>query len=66
MPEVADQMARDRLRDIANRGGGTVVTACATCTFMLKSNAPANIQVRDLATAVLERLDGATAERRRM
>jgi Fe-S oxidoreductase len=66
MPEVADQMARDRLRDIANRGGGTVVTACATCTFMLKSNAPANVQVRDLATAVLERLDGATRERRRM
>lgn len=58
MPEVADAMARDRLRDVASRGGGTVVTSCATCAFMLKSNAPSGVHVKDLATAVLERVSG--------
>ncbi len=54
MPEIADEMARRRLRDIANRGGGTVVTSCGTCAFMLKRNAPDRVEVRDLATALTE------------
>ena len=52
MPAVADQMARRRLGEIASLGGGTVVTSCATCTFMLKRNAPAGVEVADLPTAV--------------
>lgn len=48
MPDVADAMARKRLRHVANRGGGTVVTSCATCTFMLKRNAPPGVEVHDL------------------
>jgi Fe-S oxidoreductase len=48
MPDVADAMARDRLRDVANRGGGTVVTSCASCAFMLKRNAPDRVEVHDL------------------
>ncbi len=48
MPTIADDMARARLSEIAARGGGTVVTSCATCTFMLKRNAPASITVCDL------------------
>ena len=47
-------MARRRLRDVAGRGGGTVVTSCGTCAFMLKRNAPDGVEVRDLATAVTE------------
>jgi Fe-S oxidoreductase len=58
MPAVADEMARSRLREISNAGGGTVVTSCGTCAFMLRSNAPSNVEVRDLATAVLERIGG--------
>jgi dimethylglycine catabolism B len=54
MPDIADSMARRRLRDIAGRGGGTVVTSCGTCAFMLKRNAPDGVEVRDLATAVTE------------
>ncbi len=50
MPEVADGMARARLRQVAARGGGTVVTSCATCAFMLKRNAPSGVVVQDLAT----------------
>lgn len=52
MPEVADAMARARLRQVAARGGGTVVTSCATCTFMLKRNAPSGVVVQDLASMV--------------
>jgi Fe-S oxidoreductase len=52
MPAVADQMARRRLGEIAQGGGGTVVTSCATCTFMLKRNAPDGVEVADLPTAV--------------
>ncbi|HUH01619.1 MAG TPA: (Fe-S)-binding protein [Kofleriaceae bacterium] len=57
MPDVADAMARRRLRDVANRGGGTVVTSCGTCSYMLKQNAPNGVEVRDLPTAVLAALD---------
>jgi fumarate reductase (CoM/CoB) subunit B len=53
-PDTADSMARRRLREVANRGGGTVVTACATCTYMLKSNASSKVRVVDLATYVVE------------
>jgi Fe-S oxidoreductase len=52
MPEVADAMARARLRQVAARGGGTVVTSCATCAFMLKRNAPSGVVVQDLAEVV--------------
>jgi len=52
MPEVADAMARARLRQVAARGGGTVVTSCATCAFMLKRNAPSGVIVQDLAAMV--------------
>ncbi len=54
MPKVANQMAKDRLKHVSSRGGGTVVTSCGTCAFMLKSNAPSNIEVKDLATAVCD------------
>lgn len=49
MPETADSMARRRLRDISQRGGGTVVTGCATCAFMLERNAPDGVVVHELA-----------------
>jgi Fe-S oxidoreductase len=52
MPKTADAMARRRLHDIAARGGGTVVTSCATCAFMLKRNAPDRVNVSDLPHAV--------------
>jgi Fe-S oxidoreductase len=52
MPETADAMARRRLADIAARGGGTVVTSCATCAFMLKRNAPDRVSVSDLPHVV--------------
>ena len=58
MPDVADGMAKRRLREVANRGGGTVVTSCGTCTFMLKGNTPSSVDVIDLpsfiATALRE------------
>lgn len=57
MPDTADAMARRRLREIAKGGGGTVVTSCATCAFMLKSNAPSSVDVYDLPTAVEDALD---------
>lgn len=53
-PDTADAMARRRLREISQRGGGIVVTACATCTYMLKSNAPSGVEVYDLATYVAQ------------
>jgi Fe-S oxidoreductase len=52
LPKVADEMARRRLSEIASSGGGHVVTSCATCTFMLRRNAPAGVEVSDLPTAV--------------
>jgi Fe-S oxidoreductase len=52
MPEVADGMARARLRQVAAQGGGSVVTSCATCAFMLKRNAPSGVVVQDLATTM--------------
>lgn len=52
LPLVADQMAKRRLAEVQARGGGMVVTSCATCTFMLKSNAPDAVEVADLSTAV--------------
>jgi dimethylglycine catabolism B len=61
MPEAADAMARRRLRHVAGRGGGTVVTACATCAFMLKRNAPAGVRVEDLAGYLAATLPEPTA-----
>jgi Fe-S oxidoreductase len=52
MPAIADQMARRRLAEVHAAGGGMVVTSCATCAFMLKRNAPASVEVADLATAI--------------
>jgi Fe-S oxidoreductase len=52
MPSVADGMARRRLGEVARKGGGMVVTACATCAFMLDRNAPGSVTVRDLPGAV--------------
>lgn len=52
MPQVADSMARDRLRDVAAKGGGLVVTSCGTCSFMLRRNAMADVHVQDLPVAV--------------
>jgi Fe-S oxidoreductase len=57
MPLVADQMAKRRLSEVQARGGGMVVTSCATCTFMLKRNAPDAVEVADLATAVAQLTD---------
>jgi len=52
MPLVADQMAKRRLAEVHASGGGMVVTSCATCTFMLKRNAPPSVEVANLATAM--------------
>ncbi|HET9989051.1 MAG TPA: (Fe-S)-binding protein [Kofleriaceae bacterium] len=52
MPLVADQMSKRRLAEVHARGGGMVVTSCATCAFMLKRNAPASVEVANLATAM--------------
>jgi dimethylglycine catabolism B len=54
MPLVADQMSRRRLAEVQAAGGGMVVTSCATCAFMLKRNAPASVEVANLATAVAQ------------
>lgn len=51
-PATADAMAKRRLNEIHNQGGGVVVTSCGTCAFMLKSNAPASVEVMDLPAAV--------------
>ena len=55
MPDVADAMARRRLAEVADAGGGTVVTSCGTCKYMLARNAPEGVTVRDLAEVVEER-----------
>jgi Fe-S oxidoreductase len=55
MPATADAMAKRRLGEIARKGGGTVVTSCATCAFMLRRNAPGGIKVQDLPSALLAR-----------
>jgi dimethylglycine catabolism B len=52
MPLVADQMSKRRLAEVHATGGGLVVTSCATCAFMLKRNAPASVEVANLATAM--------------
>jgi Fe-S oxidoreductase len=54
MPAVADEMARRRLGEVGAAGGGTVVTSCATCKYMLARNAPAGVVVRDLVELVEE------------
>ena len=54
MPLVADQMAKRRLAEVQSTGGGMVVTSCATCTFMLKRNAPPSVEVANLATAMAQ------------
>jgi Fe-S oxidoreductase len=53
-PAIADQMAKKRLAEVQAAGGGMVVTSCATCTFMLKRNAPASVEVANLATAMAQ------------
>jgi Fe-S oxidoreductase len=60
MPQVADEMARRRLHEIAHKGGGTVVTSCGTCKHMLARNAPTNVAVRDLVEIIEERTRPAT------
>lgn len=57
MPAVADQMAKRRLAEVQASGGGMVVTSCATCTFMLKRNAPPSVEVANLATAMAQLSD---------
>lgn len=52
MPTTADDMAKHRLREVAQAGGGTVVTSCATCKHMLARNAPPGVLVRDLVEFV--------------
>ena len=52
MPMIADQMAKRRLAEVQATGGGLVVTSCATCTFMLRRNAPPSVEVANLATAI--------------
>ncbi len=54
MPLIADQMAKRRLAEVQAAGGGLVVTSCATCTFMLKRNAPPTVEVANLATAMAQ------------
>jgi Fe-S oxidoreductase len=54
MPLIADQMAKRRLAEVQATGGGMVVTSCATCTFMLKRNAPPSVEVANLATAMAQ------------
>jgi fumarate reductase (CoM/CoB) subunit B len=62
MPSTADAMARRRLADVASRGGALVVTSCATCSFMLRRNAPSNVEVADLPTAVAQLAEIAVPE----
>ncbi|ACY17588.1 (Fe-S)-binding protein [Haliangium ochraceum] len=59
MPEVADAMARRRLRDVVRGGGGTVVTSCPTCALMLQRNAPDGVSVRMLTEMLEEALAAA-------
>jgi Fe-S oxidoreductase len=54
MPTIADQMAKRRLAEVHATGGGMVVTSCATCTFMLRRNAPPTVEVANLATAMAQ------------
>jgi len=62
MPETADAMAKRRLAEIARKGGGTVVTACSTCAFMLRRNAPNTVTVKDLPDAIAEAAIAAAAD----
>lgn len=52
MPETADRMAAQRLREVAQAGGGTVVSGCGTCTFLLRQNAPDGVKVRGFGAFV--------------
>jgi Fe-S oxidoreductase len=61
MPAVADAMARRRLREVEEAGGGTVVTSCGTCKHMLARNAPDGVIVRDLGEYVEARSRGGAA-----
>lgn len=54
MPRTADAMSKRRLAEIARKGGGTVVTSCGTCAFMLRRNAPDSVEVRDLPSIIEE------------
>jgi Fe-S oxidoreductase len=62
MPDVADAMARRRLRDVIRGGGGTVVTSCPTCAFMLGRNAPDGVEVRLLTDVLAEALAEALSD----
>jgi len=53
-PSTADAMARRRLAEVAAKGGGTVVTSCGTCAFMLRRNTPASVEVADLPAAIAQ------------
>ncbi len=71
MPLIADQMVKRRLAEVHASGGGMVVTSCATCTFMLKRNAPRSVDVANLATAIAQLSEtvhgaGAVGRRRRL
>jgi Fe-S oxidoreductase len=58
MPAVADEMARRRLAEVAEAGGGTVVTSCGTCKHILARSAPMGVEVRDLVEFVEEKSRG--------
>ncbi|HWN69518.1 MAG TPA: hypothetical protein VNM90_17875, partial [Haliangium sp.] len=60
--DVADGMARRRLREVTRGGGGTVVTSCPTCVFMLGRNAPDGVEVRLLSDVLAESLAESLAE----
>ena len=59
MPEAADAMARRRLQEVADAGGGTVATSCGTCKHMLARNAPPGVVVKDAMALVDELLPAA-------
>jgi fumarate reductase (CoM/CoB) subunit B len=63
MPDVADAMARRRLREVVRGGGGTVVTSCPTCAFMLQRNAPDGVEVRMLSDVLAESLSETLSEK---
>lgn len=47
-PKTSDSMAKHRMKELSESGGGDVVTSCGTCAFMLKSNSTENVTVYDL------------------
>lgn len=55
-PKTSDSMAKHRMKEISESGGGDIVTSCGTCAFMLKSNATENVTVYDLPGYLATRL----------